>query len=155
MRCSPAGRLVRCALTHALANSSKVASTIANLKSLQPDERNELAHLPAEFGRLTALEMLDLSGNNLVSLPDEFGGLEALTTLDLQDNQLSFLPMVLSHLGSLKEVRFKGNPFLKDKKWWGFVHIGFVKFLRADDATRASMLAVSTVRGLPEWALRK
>ena len=42
----PAGRLVRCALTHALANSSKVASTIANLKSLQPDERNELAHLP-------------------------------------------------------------------------------------------------------------
>lgn len=32
---------------HALAaNSSKVASTIANLKTLQPDERNELAHLP-------------------------------------------------------------------------------------------------------------
>ena len=41
------GRLVRGALTHALAaNSSKVASTIANLKTLQPDERNELAHLP-------------------------------------------------------------------------------------------------------------
>ena len=49
VRCSPAGRLVRCALTHALANSSKVASTIANLKSLQPDERNELAHLPVRI----------------------------------------------------------------------------------------------------------
>jgi Leucine-rich repeat (LRR) protein len=45
--------------------------------------------VPAEIGRLTSLETLDLSDNQLTGLPMELGNLKQLKVLDLSGNPYS------------------------------------------------------------------
>jgi Leucine-rich repeat (LRR) protein len=45
--------------------------------------------LPAEIGKLRALEVLDLSDNSLTGLPMELGNLKQLKVLDLTGNPYS------------------------------------------------------------------
>lgn len=68
--------------------------------------------LPAALGELTALQHLDLSGNDLagVELPAELGQLAALQTLDLSDNALAGpIPAELGALGRLRSLNLSNN----------------------------------------------
>ena len=93
---------VRDAIVAALPNVSDCADvTAADLASITDlnlstpfPEPNITALKANDFNGLTALERLDLSGNELSSLPDGiFDDLTALTVIDLSWNNLSSLPV--------------------------------------------------------------
>src|SRR5207244_241094 len=53
---------------------------------------------------------LDLSGNQLAILPPEIGRLSALTSLDLWGNQLAVLPPEMGDLSSTVSLHLSDNP---------------------------------------------
>jgi Leucine-rich repeat (LRR) protein len=63
------------------------------------------------LGALTALEVLNLSGNLLKLLPATFSRLVSLRMLLVAGNQLTDLPPGLTALRALQEVDVMGNPF--------------------------------------------
>ena len=69
------------------------------------------SNIPADLGRLEALEKLYLNDNQLVgSIPPELGNLSNLTVLNLSGNELSGnLPEALGNLTSLKSMVLDGN----------------------------------------------
>jgi internalin A len=69
-----------------------------------------LTALPPEFGQLTSLQGLDLSGNQLTALPPEFGRLTKLQKLWLFANQLSALPAEFGQLTNLQLLDLDENP---------------------------------------------
>ncbi|KAJ0049561.1 hypothetical protein Pint_15539 [Pistacia integerrima] len=72
---------------------------------------NDLTELPETFGDLINLKELDLSNNQIHALPDTFGRLDNLTKLDLDENPLVIPPM---------EVVKQGVEAVKDfmaKRW--------------------------------------
>ncbi|NDE82091.1 MAG: leucine-rich repeat domain-containing protein [Chlamydiia bacterium] len=78
------------------------------------DERLDLSYfslntLPAEIGRLTNLEDLNLNGNNLTKLPAAIGGLTNLRRLDLYRNQLTTIPGVIGSLTNLQKLDLGKN----------------------------------------------
>src|SRR5207302_1275684 len=70
---------------------------------------NQLDTLPAEIGRLTCLQNLDLTGNQLSDLPAEIGRLTSLQNLDLRGNQLSALPAEIGRLTNPQNLDLRGN----------------------------------------------
>ena len=70
---------------------------------------NQLTSLPAEIGQLTLLETLNLRGNQLTSVPAEIGQLTALLLLDLEENQLTSLPAEIGQLTALDQLSLVGN----------------------------------------------
>ena len=63
--------------------------TFKNLKELYLSY-NYWVEIPAGFGALTQLEMLDLSGNYYLNkLPSDIGNLKTLKELDVKDNKLN------------------------------------------------------------------
>ncbi len=84
-----------------LAGVTSLSLYNAGIKSLQPDD----------FSDLTALETLELDGNELGSLPDNvFSGLTALNTLYLNGNELTSLPAgVFSGLTALQALQLQEN----------------------------------------------
>ena len=65
-------------------------------------QNNQLNLLPVEIGRLTGLQVLNLSGNSLYpSPPVEIGMLTGLKELDLSFNQLTSLPVEIGMLTGL------------------------------------------------------
>jgi hypothetical protein len=74
--------------------------------------KNELTGpIPAELGRLPALETLDLGGNKLSgTIPAALGQLGALTVLYLDKNELSgVIPAELGQLGALNDLSLSHN----------------------------------------------
>ncbi|MBN1311116.1 MAG: leucine-rich repeat domain-containing protein [Anaerolineae bacterium] len=73
--------------------------------------------LPPEFGQLTYLETLNLSGsfwdceagNQITRLPPEIGQLTSLQILDLSFSQLMELPPEIGRLSNLQELYLYGN----------------------------------------------
>jgi leucine-rich repeat protein SHOC2 len=65
--------------------------------------------VPAEVGRLIAMEELDLNDNQLTSLPAEIGQLASLESLTLDHNQLTSLPAEIGQLASLKHLYLGDN----------------------------------------------
>jgi len=72
-------------------------------------EGNQLTSLPAEIGQLTSLTSLDLAYNQLTSVPAEIGQLTSLTRLYLGGNQLTSVPAEIGQLTSLKWLYLQGN----------------------------------------------
>lgn len=60
---------------------------------------NEIAALPADFGKLTLLHLLDLAENKLAALPDSMAGMASLQALKLSRNQIAALPDALFAAG--------------------------------------------------------
>ncbi len=63
---------------------------------------NQLTSVPAEIGQLTSLERLWLTRNQLTSVPAEIGQLTSLEWLSLHKNQLTSLPAEIGQLTSLE-----------------------------------------------------
>jgi Leucine-rich repeat (LRR) protein len=80
-------------------------------------EENKLISLPANFGKLTHLQELDLSDNELESLPESLTALENLRILDLRNNNLKQLPKGFDALSNnLQELYLTGNPLEDSEK---------------------------------------
>ncbi|KAF7838279.1 plant intracellular Ras-group-related LRR protein 9-like [Senna tora] len=89
-------------------------SSVCEMRSLRYLDAhfNELHGLPSAFGRLTNLEVLNLSSNfsDLQELPETFGDLIKLKELDLSNNQISALPNTFGRLDSLSKLNLEQNP---------------------------------------------
>jgi Leucine-rich repeat (LRR) protein len=72
---------------------------------------NELTTLPPQIGQLTLLEALDVSENELTTLPPEVGQLRSLQTLDLNKNALNELPPEIGQLAALLRLKLGQNRF--------------------------------------------
>ncbi|KAF8390497.1 hypothetical protein HHK36_025023 [Tetracentron sinense] len=75
---------------------------------------NELRGLPHAIGRLTNLEILNLSSNfsDLIELPDTIGDLTNLRELDLSNNQIHALPDTFGRLDNLTKLNLDQNPLV-------------------------------------------
>ncbi|GLU21685.1 hypothetical protein SLE2022_378110 [Rubroshorea leprosula] len=75
---------------------------------------NELCGLPHAIGRLTKLEVLNLSSNfsDLKELPETLGDLINLRELDLSNNQIRALPDTFGRLEKLTKLNLDQNPLI-------------------------------------------
>lgn len=75
---------------------------------------NELHGLPHNFGKLTNLEILNLSSNfsDMTELPQSFGDLINLKQLDLSNNQIHILPDSFGFLRNLVKLNLDQNPLV-------------------------------------------
>lgn len=79
---------------------------------------NELRGLPHSIGRLSHLEVLNLSSNfsDLTELPDTISDLTNLKELDLSNNQIHELPLSFGRLSSLTKLNLDQNPIVVPPK---------------------------------------
>lgn len=75
---------------------------------------NEIRGLPLAIGKLTQLEVLNLSSNfsDLRELPDTIGDLTNLRELDLSNNQIHALPDTFGRLNNLTKLNLEQNPLV-------------------------------------------
>lgn len=73
---------------------------------------NELCGLPSAIGKLSSLEILDLSSNfsDMKELPFSFGDLLNLREVDLSNNQIHALPDSFGRLDKLEKLNLEQNP---------------------------------------------
>lgn len=70
---------------------------------------NQLKALPASIGKLSELELLDVSENHITELPEEFGGLVTLKDCNLGDNKLTALPRSIGKCDRLEVLKVSNN----------------------------------------------
>jgi Leucine-rich repeat (LRR) protein len=70
---------------------------------------NQLTTLPEAIGELVALKWLNLDGNQLTTLPEDIGELVALELLSLTGNQLTTLPEAIWKLTAMEGLYLIGN----------------------------------------------
>ncbi|XP_076938775.1 plant intracellular Ras-group-related LRR protein 9-like [Bidens hawaiensis] len=91
-------------------------TSIGEMKSLQflDAHFNELRALPPSIGRLSNLEILNLSRNfsDLTSLPFTIGDLTNLKELDISNNQIQELPASFGRLDNLEKLNMEENPLV-------------------------------------------
>ncbi|KAF0913065.1 hypothetical protein E2562_020220 [Oryza meyeriana var. granulata] len=89
-------------------------SSICEMRSLYLLDAhfNELCGLPSAIGKLSSLEILNLSSNfsDLKELPASFGDLLNLRELDLSNNQIHALPDSFGRLDKLEKLNLEQNP---------------------------------------------
>ncbi|XWS34721.1 hypothetical protein CRYUN_Cryun21dG0062200 [Craigia yunnanensis] len=75
---------------------------------------NELHGLPQVIGRMTNLEVLNLSSNfnNFMGLPETISDLINLRELDLSNNQIRALPYTFTRLVKLSKLNLDQNPLI-------------------------------------------
>uniref|UniRef100_A0ACD5URN3 Uncharacterized protein n=1 Tax=Avena sativa TaxID=4498 RepID=A0ACD5URN3_AVESA len=73
---------------------------------------NELCGLPSAIGKLSSLEILNVSSNfsDMKELPFSFGDLLNLRELDLSNNQIHALPDSFGRLDKLEKLNLEQNP---------------------------------------------
>ena len=74
-----------------------------------------LEFLPANFGRLSKLRILELRENSLGTLPKSLSRLSDLRRLDMGNNDLAEVPEVVGSLPELRELWLDGNRELQDR----------------------------------------
>ncbi|XP_057952025.1 plant intracellular Ras-group-related LRR protein 9-like [Malania oleifera] len=91
-------------------------SSVCDMRSLRHLDAhfNELHGLPHAIGRLTNLEILNLSSNfsDMTELPDTIGDLTNLRELDLSNNQIRALPVTFGRLDNLTKLNLDQNPLV-------------------------------------------
>lgn len=91
-------------------------TSICEMRSLRHLDAhfNELCGLPLAIGRLTNLEILNISSNfsDLTELPDTIGDLINLRELDLSNNQIHALPDTFGRLDKLTKLNLDQNPLV-------------------------------------------
>ncbi|KAK1565537.1 hypothetical protein Q3G72_029097 [Acer saccharum] len=91
-------------------------TSVGEMKSLRYLDAhfNEIHSLPLSIGKLTNLEILNLSSNftDLEELPETFGELINLKELDLSNNQIHALPDTFGRLDNLTKLNLEQNPLL-------------------------------------------
>lgn len=91
-------------------------TSICEMRSLRHLDAhfNELCGLPPAIGRLTNLEILNVSSNfnDLTELPDTIGDLINLKELDLSNNQIHALPGTFGRLDKLTKLNLDQNPLV-------------------------------------------
>lgn len=84
------------------------------LRRLYLDSNNlEGNCLPADLGRLPALEVFSASDNKLETIPDTFTKCLTLKKLILINNRLRALPKGIQYLPKLESIETRGNPDFK------------------------------------------
>ncbi|KAI4980248.1 hypothetical protein ZWY2020_020733, partial [Hordeum vulgare] len=94
----------------------QLPSSICEMRSLRLLDAhfNELRGLPSSFGKLVALESLNLSSNfsDMRDLPASFGDLVGLRDLDLSNNQIHALPDCFGRMDRLERLCVDQNPLV-------------------------------------------
>uniref|UniRef100_A0A1J3J635 Plant intracellular Ras-group-related LRR protein 2 n=1 Tax=Noccaea caerulescens TaxID=107243 RepID=A0A1J3J635_NOCCA len=89
-------------------------TSISEMRSLKylDVHMNEIHGIPNSIGRLTKLEVLNLSSNfnNLMSVPDAITDLTNLRELDLSNNQIQAIPDAFYRLKKLEKLNLDQNP---------------------------------------------
>ncbi|CAN6464449.1 unnamed protein product [Victoria cruziana] len=91
-------------------------SSVCEMRSLQQLDAhfNELCGLPFAIGRLTNLEVLNVSSNfsDLKELPESIGDMTNLKELDISNNQIHVLPYSFGRLENLVKLNLDQNPLV-------------------------------------------
>lgn len=92
-------------------NLEKLPDAITSLIGLEELFLNDtfLEFLPANFGRLTNLRILELRDNNLITLPKSMSRLQQLRRIDIGNNEFQELPEIIGNLVNLTELWCDGN----------------------------------------------
>ena len=105
-----------------------------------------LDFLPANFGRLTKLRVLELRENQLATLPKSMSRLTSLRRLDLGQNDLCDLPDVVGAIPSLAELWLDGNKLDVLPEFIGNLQVRFSKLETVNQGT-------CSIYHLPECSL--
>ena len=87
---------------------SHSSPTLTSLVTLKLDD-NQLERLPANLGRMTALEEVYAAENFLTYLPPSIGWLRRLHTLNVDENDLEELPPEIGSCRHMKILSVHGN----------------------------------------------
>ena len=69
----------------------------------------KLTKIPSEIGNLSALEELDIAGNDLGSVPPDIRNCSLLKILRMGGNSLDLIPNFIWHLSNLQELYLENN----------------------------------------------
>ncbi|KAL0364216.1 UNVERIFIED_CONTAM: Plant intracellular Ras-group-related LRR protein 3 [Sesamum angustifolium] len=91
-------------------------NSICEMKSLRSLDAhlNAIHGLPHDIGKLTNLEILNVSSNfyDLTEVPETIGDLVSLRELDLSNNQIRALPETIYQLKNLTKLNLDQNPLV-------------------------------------------
>lgn len=91
-------------------------NSICEMKSLKNLDAhfNSIHSLPHSIGRLTNLEVLNVSSNftDLVEVPESIGNLINLRELDVSNNQIRVIPDTIYQLEHLTKLNLEQNPLV-------------------------------------------
>ena len=82
----------------------ELPSCNSNLKMLAL-QRNEIPHLPADWGLMQKLVKLDMTNNNLIHLPPSIANCRRLKALYLSENPLPAFPKDILQIRGLQQLR--------------------------------------------------
>lgn len=108
------GRVVSLNFTNKNVSSdgiTEIPAEIGKLTALQElhCSDNSITVIPPEIGNLVNLQKLDLSSNKIALFPAEIGNLVNLVDLDVRHNNIEMLPPEIAQLQALQILRLWGN----------------------------------------------
>ncbi|MBN1577873.1 MAG: leucine-rich repeat domain-containing protein [Chitinispirillaceae bacterium] len=102
--------------------------------------KDGISFLPPEIGKLTALRVLNCSGNIIDSIPSEIGSLGNLQKLDMSSNRIVVVSPAIGNLSSLTHLDLRHNriaslpPEIEQCKKLAVLQLWGNKLISLDDA---------------------